>query len=303
MSEALVVSGGALTAADLRQQVNLIQHVMKDVMQDGVHYGVVPGTDKPSLLKAGAEKLCMTFRLGPEYEVVEKEREGDHLTITARCTLTHIPSGMKFGSALGSCSTMESKYAYRKSSRVCPNCGAEAIIKGKKEYGGGWLCYGKKGGCGAKFRDGDESIESQDGGRVANEDKADQYNTVLKMACKRALLAAVLNATAASDIFSQDLLDDTDSGPVVTAAGEDAAARGQSKPRAVRQPARKAAPEQPAGEQKPGAINPTQARMLRSKLEKSGVEESVLTAHFKVGTIEEIPAGAINEALGIAEGA
>jgi hypothetical protein len=34
----------------------------------------------------------------------------------------------------------------------CPSCGVVgAIIKGKPEYGGGWLCFGKKGGCGAKF--------------------------------------------------------------------------------------------------------------------------------------------------------
>ena len=36
----------------------------------------------------------------------------------------------------------------------CPSCGKKgAIIKGKEEYGGGYLCYKKKGGCGAKFKD------------------------------------------------------------------------------------------------------------------------------------------------------
>lgn len=39
---------------------------------------------------------------------------------------------------------------------VCPECGnAGAIIKGRPEYGGGWLCFKKKGGCGAQFRDDD----------------------------------------------------------------------------------------------------------------------------------------------------
>ena len=36
---------------------------------------------------------------------------------------------------------------------LCPNCGKDTIIKSKPEYGGGWLCYSKKGGCGAKFTD------------------------------------------------------------------------------------------------------------------------------------------------------
>lgn len=35
---------------------------------------------------------------------------------------------------------------------VCPTCGKDSIIKGKEEYGGGYVCYKKKGGCGAKFK-------------------------------------------------------------------------------------------------------------------------------------------------------
>lgn len=203
---------GALTPHDVREQVNLIQLVMKEVMKKDEHYGVIPGTGtKPTLLKAGAEKLCLTFRLAPSYEVV-KTREGQHIDIDSTCTLLHIPSGKVFGQGMGSCSTRESKYAYRKAVRKCPNCGAEAIIKGKDFKGDGkptgWVCFAKRGGCGTKFQDGDQAVEGQALGRTANEDLADQYNTVLKMANKRSLIAAVLNATAASDIFTQDLDED-----------------------------------------------------------------------------------------------
>ena len=42
---------------------------------------------------------------------------------------------------------------------ACPLCGAVgSIIKGRPEYGGGYLCYGKKGGCGARFKDDDTRI-------------------------------------------------------------------------------------------------------------------------------------------------
>jgi hypothetical protein len=208
-----VAMSAPLTASDVRAQVNLIQQVVAEVMIDGEHYGVIPGTapkdgkpPKKTLLKAGAEKLCLTFRLDPQYEITERY-DGDHLTVSTKCTLFHIPTGNRMGSGLGSCSTKESKYAYRMASRRCPKCNKEAIIKGKEEYGGGWLCFDKKGGCKAKYQDGDASIESQTIGRVENEDKADQYNTVLKMSNKRALVAAVLNVTAASDIFTQDLED------------------------------------------------------------------------------------------------
>ncbi len=202
---------GALSIVDVRAQVQLIQQVMKEVMHKDEHYGVIPGTGtKPTLLKAGAEKLCLTFRLDPQYEI-EQKQEGNHLTIMSKCTLYHIPSGQRFGSGMGSCSTKESKYAWRQSGRKCPSCGAEAIIKGKDFKGDGkptgWICFAKKNGCGMKFLDGDAEIEKQSIGRTPNEDIADQYNTVLKMANKRSLVAAVLNTTAASDIFTQDIED------------------------------------------------------------------------------------------------
>jgi hypothetical protein len=51
---------------------------------------------------------------------------------------------------------------------VCPRCGKDAIIKGKEEYGGGWLCYKAKGGCGAKFdKDPTDAISHQPAGAPA----------------------------------------------------------------------------------------------------------------------------------------
>lgn len=193
-----------LSVEQVLAQVQKIQRIMQAAMVDGEHYGVIPGTKKPTLLKPGAEKLCLTFRLDPQYDSAE-HYDGKHLTVVSRCTLWHIVSGLRYGSGMGSCSTKESKYAYRQEGRTCPTCGKPAIIKGKAEYGGGWLCFKKQDGCGAKFADGDAKIESQQTGRIPNEDLPDQYNTVLKMANKRSLVAAVLNVTAASDIFTQDL--------------------------------------------------------------------------------------------------
>jgi len=37
---------------------------------------------------------------------------------------------------------------------TCPKCNStKGVIKGKEEYGGGWVCYAKKGGCGHKWHD------------------------------------------------------------------------------------------------------------------------------------------------------
>ncbi len=245
---------GALTVQDVRAQVNLIQHIMQEVMRKDEHYGVIPGTGtKPTLLKAGAEKLCLTFRLDPQYEITEVQ-DGAHLRITSKCTLYHIPSSQRYGSGMGSCSTREAKYAYRSQARKCPACNAEAIIKGKEEYGGGWVCFKKKGGCGAKYDDADKAIIEQASGRVPNEDVADQYNTVLKMANKRSLVAAVLNATAASDIFTQDIED---------------------------MPQTSAVPEAKI------LVTPEQIAAIEKALKDSGVEKAALIAHGEVADIKD----------------
>lgn len=208
MENGMIVTVNELAPLDpsiLQAQVNAIQKSMKQVMQEGIHFGKVPGCgDKPALFKPGAEKLAMMFRLIPVIDVLRQDLANNHREYTVTVTLKN-PQGQAMGQGVGSCSTMEAKYRYRKGGRKCPKCGKEAIIKGKEEYGGGWLCYAKKGGCNSKFQDGDRAIESQSEDRVENLDIADQYNTVLKMAKKRGLVDAVLTATAASDLFTQDI--------------------------------------------------------------------------------------------------
>lgn len=198
------------------QQTQKIQQCMDAVMVDGEHYGVIPGTQgrdgkpaKKTLLKPGAEKLCLMFRLCPEYEIIHSEHSPGFISYTVRCTLTHIPTGSRVATGLGSCNSRENKYV-RPAPKTCPKCNGPFLIAGNPEYErveafkGGMLCYAKKGGCGAKFKPGDEAIEKQPTGIA---DPADLDNTLLKMGCKRSLVAAALNATAASDCFTQDLED------------------------------------------------------------------------------------------------
>jgi len=168
---------------------------------------VIPGTQKPTLLKPGAELLGLAFQLDPQFAATEKY-VGDHLESIVICTLFHAPTAVRLGSGMGSCSTRESKYAYRKGQRFCPRCRNAAIIRGREEYGGGWLCFAKAGGCGAKFAIRDPAITGQSVERIANIDIADSYNTVRKMACKRAHVAAILLVTCASEIFTQDVEDE-----------------------------------------------------------------------------------------------
>jgi len=202
---AVVEKQQEFSVVEVKAQVHKIQTLMRDLMQDGTHYGEsFPGDTKKNLLKPGADKLCFMFRLRPDFTQEIKERPNAHMEVLTRCQIFHIESGNKVAEGVGIASTMEAKHRWRNAGRKCPKCGKETIIAGKKEYGGGFICFAKKGGCGAKFTDDDPTINGQAVGKVENTDIADCYNTVLKISKKRAYVDATITACAASDIFSQD---------------------------------------------------------------------------------------------------
>ncbi|HEY1309263.1 MAG TPA: hypothetical protein VGF24_37245 [Vicinamibacterales bacterium] len=213
-----IMARGEITVDEVVAQRDKIIAVMDRVMVEGKHYGKIPGISKPTLLKPGAEAINVALRLAPDYES-DKHFDGDHLTVTAKCILRHIPTGLTIASGEGLCSTRESKYAKRKAMRLCPECGEPQIrrsryapkpsdsnyVEGSSEKG--WYCWKKEGGCGVNFAYNDPRIVDQEEGVIENPDLPDTWNTVLKMADKRALIAAVLNGTAASDVFTQDVED------------------------------------------------------------------------------------------------
>lgn len=197
---------GELTIPQLASNMQKLRDVMKSVMVVDSDYGVVPGTkSKPTLLKPGGEKLAMMFRLAPEFHEDVTQLPNGHREYQVKCRLIHIPTGHFAGEASAVCSTMEAKYRYRGGAFACPECGQTAIIKGKAEYGGGWVCFKKKGGCGAKFPD--DQFDAKDLGKVENPDIADTYNTVKQIAQKRAFISAIKTATASSELFTQDVED------------------------------------------------------------------------------------------------
>lgn len=192
----------------IAHQINQIQTVYHSIMKFGVHYGpAFPGSDKPTLLQSGAELLSLVFRLDLQHDVSITDLGNDHREYHVKTNVYNIVTGQRLGSGEGSATTKESKFRYRLVSLKCPECTKEAIIKGKEQYGGGWLCYRKQGGCGTKFGDQDERITHQQRGKVENPDIADQYNTVLKIAKKRADVDAIKSVTAASAFFTQDAED------------------------------------------------------------------------------------------------
>jgi hypothetical protein len=178
------IEGSApLTGAQLKARLAVIQDVMRAVMQQDVDYGVIPGTQKPTLYKPGAEKLCVTFRLSADHPQVEQvpDYSGD---IRYRINVPiKAADGTVLAVGVGECSTGEEKYRWRRPVHI-------------KEF---------------EAADPDRKREKwQRNGQVWQQvrvEPADVANTVLKMAHKRAYIHGVIMATAAGSIFTQDIED------------------------------------------------------------------------------------------------
>ncbi len=200
-----------MLVAESEQRAVLAQYV-KQQMLEGTDYGKIPGTPKPTLLKPGAEKLVDIFRCTPKFKLMKVVEDFDKgfFNYIFRVQLYQRDAGVVLAEGYGSANSREGRYRWREAQRLCPTCQKPCIITGKKEYGGGYVCFAKKGGCGAKFATGAPEIEKQEVGRVENDDIATMANTILKMAKKRALVDGAIALARCSDMFTQDKDDDVE---------------------------------------------------------------------------------------------
>ena len=233
----------AMSMADAVNRFNALATFTGEIMRDGIDYGTIPGTNKPTLLKPGAEKLTTFFGLSVRYEVIEKVEDwtgADHggepfFYYWFRCQMFR--GDRLIAEADGSCNSMESKYRWRwVSEEDIPQGYDKATLKtrrgsmseftfavDKAETSGQ---YGKPVEYWQQFKDAIENGTATRGKRstksgkeydtweidstvyrVPNEDVFSQVNTVQKMAQKRALVAATLLSVNASDYYTQDMED------------------------------------------------------------------------------------------------
>lgn len=171
----------ALTAVQIRTHINLIQQVLKSVMKKDVHYGIIPGTSKPTLYKPGAEYIMVLFRLNGK-PIIEDLSTADSIRYRVSIQVTHQVTKNEIGWGVGECSSDEEKYKWKKAPLEEFNATPEDRRRLK------YYAEGKPA----------MQVRAQ---------PADIANTVLKMAKKRALTDATLTCTAASDVFDQDIED------------------------------------------------------------------------------------------------
>lgn len=187
---AIVVSNGmmpALSIQDAVRRYNAVIEFTKTVMKPDKDYGTIPGTNKPTLLKPGAEKLCSLFALVPEFELADRILDFDKglFYFQYRCKLYR--DGALVGTGVGSCNSREVKYRYRNvaENKASAEDKASAIrTETKNGKYGTYKVY-----------------------VIENREPFDLVNTLDKMAQKRALIAATLITTNASEFFTQDVED------------------------------------------------------------------------------------------------
>lgn len=249
------------TAEDLVANAALVDDVVKKVMKKDIHYGVVPGTKKQTLLQPGADALCVAFRIAPTFKIEDLSTD-DCVRYQVTCVGTHQTTGIVLAEGMGECSSDEAKYKWR-----TPVCKAEFDEAPENRKRRVW----KKGN-----GEGDEWAAPQ-----MRTDFADQRNTVLKMACKRAKVAMTINATAASHTFTQD--------------AEDRAEGGDWDDRKLKGGKQSTAPQRTSDPAK--KITAEQLGVLRTAIDKSGVPEKEVLQKFNIDQLEDLTFGELNAAL------
>lgn len=166
-------------AASLDKQ---LRDMMRAVLKEDVDFGVIPGTGtKPSLLKPGAEKLLQWFGFGhaTERSEVERDADGARVGVTYRCTVT---KAMQDGRVV-----------------TVATCEGYAGYDEDRFYTTAEQAAEKEKANARRYK------------RDVNLAKCVEYrapwNSVIKMAQKRALVGAALQATSASTLFTQDIED------------------------------------------------------------------------------------------------
>lgn len=178
------------------EAINRFQCVVRATMVSGQDYGVIPGTQKPTLLKPGAEKIAKLLGLADQYEIVDRQENWDagFFRYLVKCRLANINTGYIISEGMGECNSMESKYRWRwvfASQLPAHLIGDTGKVERDKLVS---REIGTRNGKAKQYR-------------LDNDDVYSQVNTILKMAKKRALVDAALSAGRLSQVFTQDIED------------------------------------------------------------------------------------------------
>ncbi|MBS7531845.1 hypothetical protein IC619_015335 [Hazenella sp. IB182353] len=174
----------SMTSGEAKNLIQELDHLKQDALRKGIDYDKIPSTPKPTLLKPGAERLLQCFGFGHKVSEVRHIEDWEkgffHYVYKVTIVKTYPTYELTVAECEGSCNSKESKYAYR------------------------WVKKWEVERMGLNIN---ELQKKKDKYRINNDDIYSQVNTLQKMAIKRALVGATLQATGTSEFFTQDVED------------------------------------------------------------------------------------------------
>jgi len=111
-----VTSLSVIDCMDIQQMTSMfskISHFQKNVQKEliqNIDYGIIPGTDKPTLLKPGAEKIITLLGLTSDFELCDSTRNFDEGFFQYLFKARIYKNGNLITEGLGTCNSRESKY-------------------------------------------------------------------------------------------------------------------------------------------------------------------------------------------------
>jgi hypothetical protein len=249
----------------MAQMRNALIAFTKEVLVKDQDYGVVPGVQKPTLLKPGAEKLMNLYGLSVEFECTDKvlDLQSKFVAYTYKATARN-RDGRIVTQCEGSVNSYEPKYRYVWMERTKPSQAEQDRLKaeghGKFRKGpGGWIW-----------------VE-----RIENPDLVGLQNTMQKMAQKRAFVGAILLATNASEFFTQDVEDmgfiDVEATVVESSDLKPSAGKPAREVKGT-VPAREPQPSEVKEEKKAAKAKPARAEQAKVEVPDSAIPDETRTA-------------------------
>lgn len=177
-SSFLIEQSNSNRLIQMSQQMNEFKEFLKNDLKDGIDFGTIPKVDKPTLFKAGGEKIQMYLGLTPQYKLLHRE---------------FVPNQERKDKVWN-----DTTKKYQEVSSI------------RNYYSWEWSCelwYGD-----TKVAEGVGAGNSEERKWVSQYIKGENpdslANTIMKISKKRAFMDAIIGVSGVSDIFTQDLEDD-----------------------------------------------------------------------------------------------
>mgnify|MGYP001048370781 CR=1 FL=1 len=165
-----------------REQIGLLQGMVKDLLLRDVDYGHIPGTPSDSLWDPGASQIISAFNCYPgQRRILKFEDTPEKISICLEVPIMSRETNQVVATGIGAASTLETKYKYR-------------WVDSPKEWG-----YEDESIKGLKTKiDSGRTLY-----RIPNPEHSELFNTIVKMASKRAEVDAAESLPGVSSVLRQ----------------------------------------------------------------------------------------------------